>query len=129
LRPTKTSHVGLNFNLQYGKPSLACDFQELYRYLIDDFIIGYCKDLNKRDFAYKTEKRANKKGKRQYLKDELTNEFTNKLNEYFLSKVSIPRMKVGNKQEIETLISEEALLLAKYLRNEKKDWTPRTPAL
>jgi hypothetical protein len=26
---------------------------------------------------------------------------------------------------IETLINEEALLFAKYLRNEKKDWQPR----
>jgi len=97
----------------------------LYRYLIDDFIIGYCKELNKRDFFYKTEKRANKKGKRQYLKDDLANEFTNKLNEYFLSRVSIPRMKVGAQQEIETLINEEALLFAKYLRGELKPWNPR----
>jgi hypothetical protein len=35
-------------------------------------------------------------------------------------------MKVGEKQTTETLINEEALLLAKYLRNEKKAWIPRT---
>ena len=29
------------------------------------------------------------------------------------------------KQEIETLISEKALLFAKYLRKERKEWTPR----
>jgi len=34
-------------------------------------------------------------------------------------------MRMGNTQEIETLISEEAFLFAMYLRNEKKDWTPR----
>jgi hypothetical protein len=34
-------------------------------------------------------------------------------------------MKVGSKQEIETLINEEALLLAKYLRNERTEWAPR----
>jgi hypothetical protein len=79
--------------------------------LVDDFIIGYCKVLNKRDFAYETEKHSNKKGKRQYLKDD----FTNKLNEYFLSKVNIPRIKVVSQQEIETLINEEAQLFAKYL--------------
>jgi hypothetical protein len=62
----------------------------------------------------------NKKGKRQYLKDELANEFTNKLNEYFLSKVSIPKINVGAQQEIKTLINEEALLFAKYLRNERR---------
>jgi hypothetical protein len=32
---------------------------------------------------------------------------------------------MGDKQEFETLINEEALLLSMYLRNEKKDWVPR----
>jgi len=32
---------------------------------------------------------------------------------------------MGEQQEIETLINEEAFLLAQYLRNEKKVWTPR----
>ena len=117
--------LGFLHSLQYGRPSLACDFQELYRYLIDDFILEYCKELDKRDFFFKTEKHSNKKGKRQYLKDDIANEFTNKLNDYFLSKVSIPRIKVGSRQEIETLINEEALLLAKYLRGERSVWIPR----
>jgi hypothetical protein len=39
--------------------------------------------------------------------------------------VDVARIKHGNRQTIDTLISEEALLLAKYLRNEKKDWLPR----
>ena len=38
-------YLGFLHSLQFGKPSLVCDFQELYRYLVDDFIIGYCKDL------------------------------------------------------------------------------------
>jgi len=29
------------------------------------------------------------------------------------------------KQELETLINEEAMLIAKYLRNERKRWIPR----
>jgi len=32
---------------------------------------------------------------------------------------------VGKKQTLETLINEEVLLLAKYLRNECDKWTPR----
>ena len=32
---------------------------------------------------------------------------------------------MGYTQEIETLISEEALLLATYLRNERIEWNPR----
>jgi hypothetical protein len=43
---------------------LICDFEELYRYLIDDFIIQYCESLSQRDFTFKTEKLSSqKKGK------------------------------------------------------------------
>jgi len=34
-------------------------------------------------------------------------------------------MKVGERQTIETLINEEALLFAKYLRGEIGNWAPR----
>ena len=44
---------------------------------------------------------------------------------YFESKVDVPRRRVGKSQSIETLINEEALLLAKYLRDERKTWVPR----
>ena len=43
----------------------------------------------------------------------------------FNREVEIPRIRHGKRQTLDTLISEEALLLAKYLRNEKKDWVPR----
>jgi len=36
---------------------------------------------------------------------------------------------VDKRQTIETLINEEALLLAKYLRDERKSWTPRIAVL
>jgi hypothetical protein len=35
----------------------------------------------------------------------------------------------GEKQELETLINEEALLFAKFLRNEREYWIPRVGAL
>jgi len=50
-------------------------------------------------------------------------------NEHFETKVEIPRFRVGKRQEIETLINEEALLLGMYLRSEKKDWKPRIVVL
>jgi hypothetical protein len=36
---------------------------------------------------------------------------------------------MGEQQEIETLMNEEALLFAQYLRNEKQTWKPRIPEL
>lgn len=47
------------------------------------------------------------------------------LQTIFESNVEIPRNKVGKRKTVETLINEEALLLAKFLRNEKKKWNPR----
>ena len=68
---------------------------------------------------------TNRKGKREYLNEIQTHDLFKGLNHYFQSKVAIPRIRMGDKQEIETLISEEAFLFAKYLREEKKDWLPR----
>lgn len=102
-----------------------CDFQELYRYLIDDFLIEYCRRLGSKDFIIKIEDLArNKKGKRVYLNDTQTRDLTKRLDDFFGSKVEIQRIRVGNKQTIETLINEEALLFAKYLRDERETWFP-----
>jgi CRISPR/Cas system-associated endonuclease Cas1 len=68
---------------------------------------------------------ARRKGKREYLNDSLTRSLIKSLNGYFQTKVEIPRIRNGKKQEVETLIREEALLLAMYLRNEKQTWIPR----
>jgi CRISPR-associated protein Cas1 len=119
-------YLGFLHSEQFGKPSLVCDFQELYRYLIDDFIIQYCQNLTKRDFTFKNEKASGqKKGKREYLNDFETKNFTKKLNDFFKMIVEIPRIKVGERQTVETLINEEVFQFARYLRNEKIRWSPR----
>ena len=46
------------------------------------------------------------------------------LEKYFESKVEIPLIRHGKRQRIETLINEEALLLARYLRGELETWVP-----
>jgi len=120
------SYLGFLHSVQFGKPSLVCDLIELYRYLIDDFLIQYCRKLTAKDFFMKSEDFSkNKMGKRQYLNRFHTNNLTEQLYSYFERKVEIPRIKHGNRQTIETLINEEVLLLAKYLRNERENWIPR----
>jgi CRISPR-associated protein Cas1 len=122
--------LGFLHSEQFGKPSLVCDLTELYRYLIDDFLIRFCETLKPKDFILKTEWFSMKKlGKRQVLSREKTKELTQKLNNYFETKVEIPRIRHGSKQTIETLINEEAMLLAKYLRNETNSWNPRIAQL
>ena len=58
-----------------------------------------------------------------------TKELTAKVYELLQKKVEIPRIRHGKKQTIETLLNEEACLLAKYLRNERGSWKPRIPVL
>jgi CRISPR-associated protein Cas1 len=119
-------HLGFLHSEQFGKPSLVCDLMEPYRYLIDDFIIQFCRSLKKKDFAMKREDYSSKrKGEREYLNKALAKDMMIKLNSFFESIIEIPRVKHGNKQTVETLINEEAMLFARYLRNEKDSWIPR----
>ncbi len=99
---------------------------ELYRFLIDDFLIQHFRKVSENHFVTKKEAMTRKKvGKREYLNDLDSKKLMHGLNKLFESEVEIPRIRHGKKQTFETLINEEALLLAKYLRNERKDWKPR----
>ena len=78
----------------------------------------------------KTENLGRKKqAKREYLNNKLTRELIKKLELHLEKTVDIPLINVGNKQTIETLIYEEALLLAKCLRNWKEKWNPRVTVI
>jgi hypothetical protein len=70
-----------------------------------------------------------KKGKREYLDNQQTRDLLTKLNYLFQSKVEIPRIKIGQRQTMETLINEEAMLFGKYLRNERQILIPRLVTL
>jgi len=98
--------------------------------LIDDFLIERCRKLRKKDFVVVTDFMMRlKMGKRIHLCEYEADSLADGLNGLFNRYVEIPRIKHGKKQTLDTLISEEALLLAKYLRNERKEWKPRIPTL
>ena len=123
-------YLGYLHSSQFAKPSLVCDFQELYRFIIDDFLIKYCQRIKKKDFIIKIEEIPNNKTiKRVYLNDYKTDELMNEIDELFNRQFEIPRIRNGQKQAFETLINEEAQLFAKYLRDERKTWVPRIPLI
>ena len=123
-------YLGFLHSIHYEMPSLVCDLMEIYRFLIDDFLIQNFCELDKKDFVMKYETTfRNRIGKREYLNDTDSKGLMRGLNELFEVKVDIPRIRHGKKQSIETLISEEAFLLAKFLRNEKREWSPRIPTI
>ena len=59
------------------------------------------------------------------MNDTKARDLMNSLDGFFETTIDIPRIKVDKRQTIETLIKEESLLFAKFLRNEKETWTPR----
>ena len=78
------------------------------------------------DFVVKNERTTRKRwGKREYLNSAMTRELERDLDELFSGWIEVPRVRHGSRQSLETLINEEALLLAKFLRNERKSWIPR----
>jgi len=66
-----------------------------------------------------------RKGKREHLNNLQTRDLMKRLYRFFECEVEVPRIRIGKRQTIETLINEEVLLLAKFLRNECKLWNPR----
>jgi CRISPR/Cas system-associated endonuclease Cas1 len=126
--------LGYLHSRQFGKTSLMCDLQELYRYLIDDCLIRLGKTLRKGDFRRVYFGYRNKRNKypRLFLKKEKHRELERCLHDCFEFKTMIPRVKGkghSKHQTIETLVNEEAMLLARFLRNEKKVWKSRIPSL
>jgi CRISPR-associated protein Cas1 len=123
-------YLGFLHSVQTGKPSLVCDFQELHRYLIDDFLIERCQKLRKKDFVFVTDFMMHlKMGKRIHLCEFETNGLAEDLNMLFERVVEVPRIRHGSKQTIDTLINEEAYLFAKFLRHERETWIPRIASL
>ena len=89
-------------------------------------MIQFCQGLKEKDFSVKSESISRKrKGKREYLNDTGTKRMMREIELCFVSNVNIPLIRHGKRQKIETLIIEEAQLLALYLRDEKKVWVPR----
>ncbi len=119
-------YLGFVHSIQAGKPSLVCDMMELWRFVVDDFLIQRCRKYHKKDFVLVTDFMMKlKMGKRIHLVEYEADELAAGLNELFERVVNLPRMRNGNRQTLDTLISEECYLLAQYLRSEKQSWIPR----
>jgi len=129
IRAKLEPYLGFLHSEQHGKPSLVCDMMELYRYLIDDFLIDFCQGLKPKDFMVKDERTTRKRwGKREYLNASKTRELEKGLDGLFEGWVEVPRLRHGRRQALESLIHEEAQVLARYLRGDLKTWIPRIPS-
>jgi hypothetical protein len=98
--------------------------------MIDDFLIQRTKEFHKNDFVIITDFMMKlKMGKKIHLCEFETDSLADDLNNLFEKTVDIPRINRGKRQTFDSLIGEEALILAKYLRSERDKWTPRLPKI
>lgn len=114
-------YLGFMHSIQPQKPSFVCDFMEIYRYLVDCFVIEYCNRNKDLLFVLKYQER----GHRLFIGKAETKKFMDALHEFLHQHVNVARFRHGLRQQIETLFSEEAFLFAQYIRNEKSTWQPR----
>lgn len=70
-----------------------------------------------------------KLGKREYLNDTEIKGLMRALSQYFKRTVAIPRIRIGKRQAIESMINEEAMLFATFLRKDKENLSPRANAI
>jgi CRISPR-associated endonuclease Cas1 len=123
-------YLGFLHAVRSDNAGLVCDFMEPYRYLIDDLLIERCKKYKKKDFVAVTDFMMNlRMGKKIHLCEYETNDLAEALKSMFNRVVAIPRIRHGFKQRLDTLIIEEAFLLAKSLQEDDTTWVPRIIAL
>lgn len=119
--------LGFLHTVKFGNASLVFDMMELYRYLIDDFLLERRMKFHKKDFVLKTDTEIKLRlyNKRFVLTDYETHGLTEDLFKFFERYVSVKRVNHGDRQTVDSLITEESKELARYLRNEIREWQPR----
>lgn len=104
--------MGYLHSIQFAKPSLVCDIQEIFRGLIDEFLINYSQKLTDGSFE--------RKGERMFLKQKESYKMIKAINRLFDKRIQHQRVKkYGKQSKIRTAIREESIKMAQYLRGER----------
>jgi len=112
------THFGFLHSEQYLKPSLVCDLEEPFRTLIDRFVLEYITNLDPETSFHDI-------GNRVFLTPKEAQKFASELNKTFENKIDHRRIKnFGNKTQIRTVIREDVIKLAQYLRGDQTDFKP-----
>jgi CRISPR-associated protein Cas1 len=110
-------YLGYLHSIQFAKPSLVCDLQEIFRSLIDESLIDYSQKLSMDDFE--------KKNGRVFLKQKESYKLIKEINKLFDKRIKHQRIKkYGERSKVRTAIREEAIKLGQYLRGEKERYEP-----
>lgn len=110
-------YLGYLHSIQFAKPSLVYDVQEIFRGLIDDFLIDYSQKLTEESFE--------RKGERVFLKQKESYKLIREINGLFDKRIKHQRIKnYGKYSKIRTAIREESIKIGQYLRGEKSSYCP-----
>jgi len=110
-------YLGYLHSIEFGKPSLVCDLQEIFRIYAE-------KSLLENKEKYLNWDNFHSKNNRIFLKNRIFKEFIMNFNEFLENKVPFNRRKFREKCTLKTIISHEAIKLAIYLRGQKKNYSP-----
>jgi len=107
-------YLGYLHSIQFAKPSLVCDVQEIFRALVEDFLLTYHQNLEPGSFK--------QKGKRTFLKPKL--KLILEINRLFKKKIPYVRRNYSKLTTIRTVINEEPIKLAQFLRGDRANYKP-----
>lgn len=109
-------YLGYLHSIQYAKPSLVCDIQEIFRTVIEDFLVAYHQNLTPESFE--------QKGQRTFLKSNEKLKLILEINHFFKKRTPYKRRNYSSKTRIRTIIKEEPIKLAQYLRGNNTAYEP-----
>ena len=98
------------------KQSLVYDLIEPFRVVVEEFVLAYHEKLTQSSFE--------KVGKRIYLKKDEEIQFITALNKKLRKRVQYQRYDKPVKARIKTIVKEEPIKLAQYIRNKHRDYQP-----
>lgn len=109
-------YLGYLHSIQYSKPSLVCDIQEMFRVLIEDFTISHALTLEPESFE--------QHGKRSFLKPKEKSRLIIELTRLLRKKISYNRRQHSKSTTIRTAIKEESIKLAQFIKSDKASYKP-----
>ncbi len=101
-------YLGYLHSMQFSKPSLVCDIQEIFRTVIEDFLVMYHQNIEPESFE--------PKGNRIFLKPEPKLELILEINRLFKKRIPYLRRNYSKKATIRTIIREKTIKLAQFIK-------------
>ena len=92
------------------------EIQEIFRTLIEDFLVTYHQNLEPESFE--------QKGKRTFLKPKQKLKLILQINHLFKKKIPYVRRNYSKLTTIRTVINEEPIKLAQFLRGDRANYKP-----